>query len=173
MSNLRPLSDCRKPTRALLSIRPEFATAILSGNKGFEFRRSVFTRPVKTVLLYVTVPVHQVVAEFDVRSVITEPVNTLWNETSCLAGIDEQTFFKYFDGKEFGHAIEIGELRPYTTPFCPVEVLGIRPPQSFAYLDSNQDTPATATGEAIEKALDAIKNLICNCSRQSREAEAR
>lgn len=134
MSSSKLSSDYPRPIRALLSIRPEFVASILAGEKRYEFRRSIFARPVDVVVVYVTMPVHKVVAEFDVRSVITEPVQALWRETRQFAGIDEQRFFNYFDGKEYGHAIEIGEVRPYKKPFCPIEKLGIRPPQSFTYL---------------------------------------
>ncbi|MFH0960033.1 MAG: hypothetical protein V1897_15175 [Pseudomonadota bacterium] len=118
-----------------MSIKPRFAYAILRGEKKYEFRRSIFTRQVDVVLLYATAPVGQVVAEFDVCSVISQPLQTLWNRTKQFAGIGEDFFFQYFQGREYGHAIEIGEVRPYKTPFCPIERLGIRPPQSFVYID--------------------------------------
>lgn len=125
-----------KPTYALLSIKPNFAEAILRGEKKYEFRRSIFTRPVDIVLLYASAPVQRVLAEFDVRSIVTESVETLWELTKRSAGIGEDLFYRYFAGRDYGHAIEIGEVRPYKIPFCPVEYLGIRPPQSFAYVNS-------------------------------------
>jgi predicted transcriptional regulator len=118
-----------------LSIKPKFAYAILRGEKKYEFRRNIFARPVDVVLLYASVPVGRVVAEFDVRSIISQPLQTLWNRTKQFAGIGEDYFFRYFQGREYGHAIEIGEVRPYKNPFCPIERLGIRPPQSFSYID--------------------------------------
>lgn len=87
------------------------------------------------VLLYATVPVRRVLAEFDVCSVISESLQALWRRTKRFAGISEDFFFQYFQGREYGHAIEIGEVRPYKSPFCPIEHLGIRPPQSFVYVN--------------------------------------
>lgn len=136
MNNLTQYSDSLKPTRALLSIRPDFVEAIIRGEKKFEFRRSIFARPVDIVLVYATVPVRRVVAEFDVCSVISEKLHTLWKRTHRSAGIDSELFWKYFEGKDYGYAIEIGEVRPYKVPFCPIEELGIRPPQSFVYLEA-------------------------------------
>jgi predicted transcriptional regulator len=118
-----------------LSIKPIFAEAILQGVKRYEFRRSIFTRPVDVVLVYASTPVQRVLAEFDVRSIITESVETLWELTKSSAGIDEELFYRYFAGRNYGHAIEIGEVRPYKIPFCPIEYLGIHPPQSFAYVN--------------------------------------
>ena len=141
MNSSKRYSDYPIPTRALLSIKPCFAYAILRGEKKYEFRRSIFTRRVDVILLYACAPVGQVLAEFDVRSIISDPVQSLWNRTKSFAGIGEEYFFKYFHGKKYGHAIEIGEVRPFETPFCPIRTLGIRPPQSFVYLRSNSHHP--------------------------------
>jgi predicted transcriptional regulator len=74
------------------------------------------------------------VAEFDVLSVISEPLPTLWKKTGRYAGIDKTSFLNYFKGHDIGHAIKIGDVRKYNEPFCPVKELGLRPPQSFSYL---------------------------------------
>ena len=118
-----------------MSIRPEFAYAILRGDKRYEFRRRAFARPVDVVVIYATLPVGRVIAEFEVGSIITESPRVLWDQTYQFAGIDEERFFRYFEGLEQGHAIEVGAVRPYATSFCPVQAFGIAPPQSFAYLD--------------------------------------
>jgi len=118
-----------------LSIKPDFAEAIMKGEKKFEFRRSIFARPVDIVVVYATVPVGRVVAEFDVRSIISKTLPELWKHTHRSSGIDRNFFRKYFQGKDYGHAIEIGEVRTYKTPFCPIEELGVYPPQSFVYLE--------------------------------------
>lgn len=136
MNNLRQYLNSPKPTRALLSVKPNFADAIIRGKKKYEFRRNIFSRQVDVVLVYATVPVGRVVAEFDVCSVISETLPTLWKRTQKYAGIDSECFWEYFSGKDFGHAIEIGKVRPYKIPFCPVKEFGIRPPQSFVYLEA-------------------------------------
>lgn len=134
MTNLKPFSGSRSQSRVLLSIKPQFATAIFRGAKRYEFRRTIFSRRVDVVLLYVSAPVQRVVAEFDVLSVISAPLPTLWTKTGRYAGIDKASFFNYFEGLDIGHAIKIGEVRQYNEPFCPVKELGLRPPQSFSYL---------------------------------------
>ncbi len=85
--------------------------------------------------MYATTPIKRVVGEFDVRSIIGESLPTLWEQTKSFAGIEEDFFFRYFEGREHGYAIEVGEVRAYQRPFCPVERFGVRPPQSFVYLD--------------------------------------
>jgi len=136
MSNLRESSIFQKQTHVLLSIRPPFAAAILRGEKRYEFRRTIFARPVEVALIYVTAPVQRVVAEFDITSIVSDYLPRLWLRTREYAGIDEAFFYRYFEGLQYGHAIAIGEVRAYDLPFCPVERLGLKPPQSFAYLST-------------------------------------
>src|SRR3989442_11639469 len=88
-----------KRTRALLSIRPHYASAIMNGKKRYEFRRTIFALPVKVVVLYATVPVQRVVAEFDVKSVMSGKPERLWKRTQRFAGIERSRFFEYFRGK--------------------------------------------------------------------------
>lgn len=135
MSNSRPSSNFPKRTKALLSIRPEFAYAILRGDKRYEFRRKIFARPVDIIIIYATMPVGRVIAEFDVRSVISESPRELWKLTNEFAGIDEDRFFQYFNGSAEGYAIEVGDIRTYANSVCPMEAFGIPPPQSFAYVN--------------------------------------
>lgn len=118
----------------MLSIKPRFADAILRGEKKFEFRKVIFSRPVDVVVVYVTVPTKRVVAEFDVQSIVRMSVSKLWHHTRDHAGIDEAYFREYFRGRRYGYAIEVGELRIYDDPVCPIKEFGIHPPQSFAYL---------------------------------------
>lgn len=134
MNNLTQYSNSQKSTRVLLSIKPEYASAIFSGKKQYEFRKIRFSKEVHIVVVYVTAPVSRVVAEFDIEEIISKPPRELWQNTWKYAGIDEEYFFQYFDGKEIGYALKIGNVRRYESPFHPVDQLGIRPPQSFVYL---------------------------------------
>jgi predicted transcriptional regulator len=95
----------------------------------------IFSRPVDVIIVYATSPVQQVAFEFDVASVIHEPLSTLWKLTRDDAGINKALFSKYFEGCQKGYAIQIGEIRRYETPFSPLVSYGLRPPQSFVYLN--------------------------------------
>lgn len=139
MSNLQPNSDGANPVRALLSIRPKYAAAILNGNKKYELRRTRFSRHVDIVVIYVTAPVQKVVGEFDVIAILSGPVKSLWEKTQQYADTDEDAFFSYFKGLQNGYAIQIGEVRRYEEPFCPIKQFGIKPPQSFVYLKDGED----------------------------------
>jgi predicted transcriptional regulator len=119
----------------LLSIKPEFAKAIFSGEKRFEFRRLAFKQAVDIIVVYVTSPVCEVWGEFDVNGIITDRPMQLWSRTQAAAGINRTAFFDYFAGKAEGHAIKIGSARRYATPLQIERDFGVQPPQSFVYLD--------------------------------------
>ena|SRR5438552_8294176 len=155
-NNSRPSLGSQEQIRALLSIRPAFASAILNGNKRFEFRRRIFAQPVDIILVYVTVPVQRIVAEFKVRAVLSGNPETLWKSTHRYAGIDKKVFLEYFRDAKVGYAIEIGEVRRYAIPFCPVKRLGITPPQSFTYLHHSFNGCIKLSGKrfVLNKALN-------------------
>src|ERR1035438_9794199 len=81
-------SDSPKPTHAVLSIKPDYAEAIFSGKKRFEFRRSIFRADIHVVIVYITNPVGKVAGEFSVKDIITDDVDALWDRTEKMAGID-------------------------------------------------------------------------------------
>ena len=121
--------------KILLSIHPKFVEKILTGEKRFEFRKTLPTKDVESVIIYATKPVGKVVAEFKVKSIHSKLPEQLWLETKDYAGIDEDFFFQYFKNREIAHAFEVGELTVFEQPkelkeFVPSDV----PPQSFCYI---------------------------------------
>jgi predicted transcriptional regulator len=117
-----------------LSIRPPYAEAIFRGEKRFEFRRTIFREEIEIVVVYITSPISMVAGEFDVKHIISDDVASLWARTRAKAGIDSDVFFKYFAGREVGHAIAIGDVRRYRRPLALETHYGVRAPQSFLYL---------------------------------------
>ena len=75
------------------------------------------------------------VGEFDVRGVIKDRVDRIWSRTRSAAGIDRALFVAYFADRESGYAIEVGRVRLYRQPLRLDQHFGLRPPQSFAYLE--------------------------------------
>jgi predicted transcriptional regulator len=130
----------------LLSIKPKYSDAIFRGEKRFEFRRAIFRRPVGTALVYTTRPVSRIVGEFEVKSIITDSVESLWERTRHSAGIDRKRFFRYFAGRDTGHAIVIGSVMRYRKSIDLTKQLGIRPPQSFAYVPGFRPFTKNARG---------------------------
>lgn len=121
----------------LLSIKPEFAEKILTGEKRFEFRRVIPTRDVERVVVYASSPVCRLVGEFTVRRVVSAKPQALWRLTRSHAGITKRYFDAYFKGRTEAHAFEVESTLRYDEPINPKSLRqSFRPPQSFLYLDS-------------------------------------
>src|SRR5438309_11217740 len=89
-TSFRKYSHSHNPIHALLSIKPRYAEAIFRGEKRFEFRRVIFRKPVKVVVVYTTSPVSRVAGEFDIEGIISDTVEGLWKRTKHQAGIDKE-----------------------------------------------------------------------------------
>lgn len=120
----------------LLSIRPEFVNKIFSGDKRYEYRKTIFKRKaVNKVVVYATAPISRVVGEFEIESILFDDINSLWEKTKAFSGIDEQFFFEYFTEKEKGYAIKIKSYEKYSKSRKLGDIYCSLPPQSFAYID--------------------------------------
>ena len=119
----------------ILSIKPEFANKIFDGTKKYEFRKKIFkNNKVKTVIVYASFPIQQVIGEFEIEKIINHDIDTLWHMTQPHSGISEDYFYQYFAEKEFGYAIKIKKTKKYKIPKCLKADFNLLPPQSFAYL---------------------------------------
>lgn len=119
----------------LLSIKPEFATKIFDGTKGYEYRRVIFkNKEVKRVIVYASSPISKVIGEFEIDEVINDAPSSLWDQTKDAAGISRAYFNSYFEGKENGYAIKVRRTKLYKKALCLLSTYGVRPPQSFQYL---------------------------------------
>lgn len=123
-------------TRVLLSIKPNFANAILEGTKIFELRRTVFRSPtVRKIILYASSPVSRVIGEFILDGILALEPKKLWQVTGEGAGVDREFFDKYFRGCEIGFALKVHRPRRYAELLRLEEHFELsRPPQSFCYL---------------------------------------
>jgi len=123
-------------TTVLLSIKPIFANRIFHGIKRYEFRKSIFKeRGVNRIVVYASSPISKVIGEFQVDDVIELELEKLWAMTQPYAGIQQEYFYRYFDGREKGFAIKIGNTNLYREPLVLQKEFRIqRPPQSFMYI---------------------------------------
>lgn len=124
--------------KILLSIKPEFANKIFSGNKKFEYRKNIFKRrDIKTVVVYVTKPVGKIIGEFYIDEVVKEIPESLWNLTYKDSGISKVFFDKYFEGRDYAFALKIKSAILYKIPIDPYsKCRNFVPPQSFKYIDN-------------------------------------
>lgn len=122
--------------RVLLSIKPEYANKIFSGEKKFEFRKKAFRNiEVHTVVVYSTMPVGRIIGEFSIKHIHQDSPESIWSKTKRFSGIDEGFFNEYYDGRDLAVAIEVDNPVLYKKPINPKEeYANFTAPQSFMYL---------------------------------------
>lgn len=122
-----------------MSIRPEFAGAILSGDKVVEFRKRPVADDVSHVLIYATMPVGALLGWFAVRGQKTMSPKRLWSTFREVGGITKSRFFEYYDQREHGTGILVESVGQFPMPVSLADLdTRLRPPQSFQYLTTTQ-----------------------------------
>lgn len=125
--------------KIILSIKPEFVNEILIGRKRYEYRKSIFTKDVESVIIYSTMPIGRIVGEFSIAKIETGSPEAIWDKTQQYAGISKSFFDNYFKNKSLGYAMKIRDLKVYEEPINPVEVMpSFVPPQSFRYVTDEE-----------------------------------
>jgi len=123
--------------KVLLSIKPEFAFKIFDGEKKFEFRKVIFKNPdIRTVVVYASSPVQQVIGEFEIDDILSSSPNEIWELTKKYSGISEIYFHEYFENRLVAHAIKIKNTKKYKRPLSLKDDFKVLPPQSYMYLNS-------------------------------------
>ena len=74
----------------------------------------------------------KIVGFFKLGKIISDDPETLWENLKEASGIKKEDFFKYFNQKNVGFAIEIQELNIFSKP---KHLESISPPQSFCYIE--------------------------------------
>lgn len=118
-----------------MSIKPQYANKIFSGEKKFEFRRTIFKKTdVKSVIVYSSSPVQKVIGEFEIEKVIAEEnVEVLLEKTNRM-GISGDSLRDYYQDRKMCYAIKIKNPILYS-PAKNLKDFGINfAPQSFVYI---------------------------------------
>lgn len=122
-------------TTALISIKPEFVSKIISGEKKVEFRKKDFKKDVSQLVIYSSSPVQRIVAIADVKLIHKSTVNKTWNKYNSIGGITKEKFKNYFCGKKEAYTIELGNTKVLKNPVRLNQVDNkLRAPQSYQYL---------------------------------------
>lgn len=131
-----------------MSIRPQFADAILDGTKSVEFRKRRLAPDVTTVLIYATMPTGQVVGAFEIAGYDIASPTQLWERHKEHAGIARAAYRDYYRGTRQAVGLLVRDARRLTRPVLLRELDdGLRPPQSFCYLRlSPWEATATVAG---------------------------
>lgn len=129
----------------LISIKPRYLDAILSGRKTVELRKRSTRIPTGTrLLLYASSPRCAVVGEARVGSREELSIEDLWVKHGVAAAVTREELDAYYAGAEQGVVLGLLDVRRYPVAL-PLSTLrdastGFRPPQSYmrapAFLDA-------------------------------------
>ncbi|WP_420621822.1 hypothetical protein [Candidatus Poriferisodalis sp.] len=125
----------------VLSLKPWFAEAILSGDKTVELRRVEPKIIVPTrALVYATTPLRAMLGTCIVTAVVSDQLATLWETFGSRTGLQHAEFLHYFSGAKVGTALTLRAAKRFDVQIPLAELRsspgGFRPPRSFAYLDT-------------------------------------
>ena len=130
----------QESSAVIISLHPEHANKILSGEKKLEFRRVWATRPITAVIIYSTLPIKKIVAVAYMKQVHKGSPTKLWNLAKSIGGgLTRRDLYKYFEGKKVGYAIEFSSIN-CCNPAINAESLleNFHAPQSFTYVSKNK-----------------------------------
>lgn len=129
--------------KAILSIKPKYVQNIIAGTKKFEFRKQPLNPAIKQVYIYSSAPQKRIIGYFEVKQIVSDTPENLWERFRKSAGISEDEFFAYYDGRSRGYAISIKNLTVLKKPINPYKYFKkFTPPQSFMYMPERQGRAA-------------------------------
>ena len=123
---------------ALLSIHPQYANAIVAGKKKVEFRKTKFSKDIKSVVIYATNPLKKVLGYFEISYIEEATPRHLWIKHKDVGHIDYKDFNKYYSSPKDGIAIVIRSVWVLKRPVKLNELdLQLSAPQSFSYVSKS------------------------------------
>jgi predicted transcriptional regulator len=123
-------------TSVILSIKPIYAQAIMSGTKKVEFRKKIFKRQVDKIFVYSSSPEKKILGFFTIKEIVENSPENLWNEFNEVGGIEKKDFFNYYQDSETGFSIKISEVEKFENGIDPADFFeNFCAPQSFIYLE--------------------------------------
>lgn len=135
-----------------MSIHPNYASAILRGEKRVEFRKRRIADDVTHILLYATVPVAAIIGAFTVAGQATSTPDRLWQIFGEVGGISYDQFTHYYRSLAEGTCIQIGQVFLADEHLKLTTAFGMsRPPQSFQYVDA----------EHTQSLLECMRPIPC------------
>lgn len=121
----------------ILSIHPEYASAILNGEKTVEFRRNGVPEEIDIILLYATSPIQAVVGYCAISDCVVARPSQLWKMYGSSGKISRKAFDDYYEQYRLGKCYIIQNAFKFVHSISLFDAVNLKkPPQSFAYVDS-------------------------------------
>jgi predicted transcriptional regulator len=147
----------------IMSVRPQFADAILNGNKVVEIRRSFSDRWInQRVSLYASRPEQSLVGEATISAVTSGSPDQIWSVYGDQAGCTRDEFDSYSRGATTLFAIGLTHVHSYERPLPLSAIRAVageqfNPPQSYRRIsvhDSLRD--AVTLAQAVDSMLPTV-----------------
>lgn len=142
-----PLPASRMPSGAsgstderfglLMSIQPQFATAILDGTKTVELRRKPPRNHPDIVIIYGSGTAKAILGMARLNAIHTSTPADIWKKFGTASGLTRAEFDEYFSGSGTASAIELIDARRSSAqvPLKRLREVGLEPPQSWRYVE--------------------------------------
>jgi predicted transcriptional regulator len=122
----------------IVSIKPEFADKIFSGDKTIELRKAMpNVKKGDKIIIYVTNPVKAIRGIGTIDNIVEGTPNVIWKKYNSKTGISKKTFFDYYSNSlravgivisdifEFKEEVKLEDIKRQVPSFAP--------PQTFKY----------------------------------------
>lgn len=121
------------PYAVLISIFPLYSNQIFEGSKKIEFRKKIFSKNIKKVVVYSTLPVGKIEGVWDYDGVEELTPAGLWKKYSKVGGIKKDKYDAYFSESQIAYGIKVKNPVRFNKP-VPIDEIGKKPPQAYVYL---------------------------------------
>lgn len=124
------------PKTIIISIHPEYAEKILTGEKTYELRTRLPHYKPERMIIYATAPVSEVVGTAEIADMLDLPLTELWKRVRKSACVTLSDFHAYFRHSDNGKAFVLRNPVRFPSPI-PITSYGLkRAPQSWQYLST-------------------------------------
>ena len=122
------------PKTIIISIHPEYAEKILTGEKTYELRTRLPQDKPDCIIIYATAPISAVVGTAEIADMLDMPLPELWKRVRKAACVTLDDFHEYFRHSDTGKAFVL--RNPVRFPsLIPITNYGLKKaPQSWQYL---------------------------------------
>lgn len=122
------------PKTIIISIHPEYAEKILTGEKTYELRTRLPHDKPERIIIYATAPVSAVVGTAEIADMFDLPLTELWKRVRKSACVTLDDFHAYFRRSDTGKAFVVRNPVRFPSPI-PIANYGLKKaPQSWQYL---------------------------------------
>lgn len=143
-------------SNAIISIRPEYAALIASGEKTVELRRRVPAVAAGTRLwIYATLPLGAVIGTALVHKVVRGAPTTIWNDWREEANVTRAVYREYFSGAAEAVALVLRDGRhvgPISLSDLRLSWGEFHPPQVMSLLTASESQVLAKLGKASKPA---------------------